>query len=284
MYVYKFLNNKGEIIYIGRTKDMNNRQTSHNHLSQQCYNETKQIQYIELCSYDEMCIYERYLINKITPKYNTEFNNNSDFSFELPEKEWKVYKKEDKPIKEYKNMSTKEKIDYHKKIGDLVLKENGKYVIYKKEDIDSNIENFKNLYTNCYFYYDIKKVLEFIFTFDNFCLFTKHNKEYKLKNLKYSNKIFNDINLKNKNNIICYDIEESKIIIFFNQSNYIIIDYIENDVEDIKNNLNLNFKFINDTLFQFENLERENHLNSSYWMDIIEEVKDNIKNYILIPT
>ena len=106
MYVYKFLNHEGEIIYIGRTKDMNNRQTSHNHLSKQCYNETKQIQYIELCSYDEMCIYERYLINKIAPKYNTEFNNNSDFSFELPEKEWKVYV-EEKRIK-IKNKKTYE--------------------------------------------------------------------------------------------------------------------------------------------------------------------------------
>jgi excinuclease UvrABC nuclease subunit len=27
MYVYKFLNNEGEIIYIGRTEDMNNRQS-----------------------------------------------------------------------------------------------------------------------------------------------------------------------------------------------------------------------------------------------------------------
>lgn len=93
MYVYRFLNKDGEIIYIGRSKDLKNRLNSHTHLSEECYNEIDRIEYIRCLNDDESSVYERYYINIINPKYNSQYKNSSEFSFELPEKEWKLYNK-----------------------------------------------------------------------------------------------------------------------------------------------------------------------------------------------
>lgn len=88
MYVYRFLNKYDEVIYIGKSKDVMKRLKQHKHLSLVCYLETEKIQCTKLKNNDESSIYERYLINKISPKYNREYSNNSKFSFELPEIEW----------------------------------------------------------------------------------------------------------------------------------------------------------------------------------------------------
>lgn len=112
MYVYRFLNKKGEIIYIGKTKELMKRIKSHNHLSKLCYNNVDKIEYITLNNQDEMSIYERYLINKYNPKYNREYKNNSTFEFELPEKEWKEY------LYSFKNITKDIK---HIDIGDCFL-------------------------------------------------------------------------------------------------------------------------------------------------------------------
>ena len=82
MYVYRFLNSDDKIIYIGKAKDLKSRFSSHNHLPKECYIERIKIQYVKLSNSDEASIYERYLINKISPKYNTQYNNNSSFMFE----------------------------------------------------------------------------------------------------------------------------------------------------------------------------------------------------------
>ena len=91
MYVYRFLNNEGDIIYIGKARNLKRRFKTHNHLPEECYNEMVSIQYIQLKNNDESAIYERYLINLINPKYNTEYKNNSEFCFSLPDQEWKVW-------------------------------------------------------------------------------------------------------------------------------------------------------------------------------------------------
>lgn len=92
-YVYKFIDKENNVLYIGKTNNLKNRMEEHfgstGHLDNQCYNSTDKILYIELNNEDEMSIYERYLINKISPIYNKKHNNNSKFSFELPELEWK---------------------------------------------------------------------------------------------------------------------------------------------------------------------------------------------------
>lgn len=88
MYVYKFLNDEDKIIYIGKAKSFRARMSGHDHLSNECYEEIDKIAYSKLSNGDEASIYERYLINKMKPKYNKEFNNDSGFRFELPDIEW----------------------------------------------------------------------------------------------------------------------------------------------------------------------------------------------------
>lgn len=93
MYVYRFINSNNEVIYIGKAKDLKNRISHHTHLPKECYEERVKIEYIVCLNDDESAIYERYLINKLSPKYNTQYDNKSGFSFELPEKEWIDYNK-----------------------------------------------------------------------------------------------------------------------------------------------------------------------------------------------
>ena len=91
MYVYRFKNLKEEIIYIGRAKKLKERMNRHKHLPKECYDEVSKVEYITLSNDDESSIYERFLINKHLPKYNIEYKNNSTFTFNLPEKEWKIF-------------------------------------------------------------------------------------------------------------------------------------------------------------------------------------------------
>lgn len=91
MYVYRFKNLKEEIIYIGRAKKLKERMNGHKHLPKECYDEVSKVEYITLSNDDESSIYERFLINKYLPKYNIEYKNNSTFTFNLPEKEWKIF-------------------------------------------------------------------------------------------------------------------------------------------------------------------------------------------------
>lgn len=103
-FVYKFFNNRDEVIYIGKTVALENRIKTHfsvnGHLPAICYKETKDIYYTKFENNDEMSIYERYLINLHNPKYNTQFNNNTDFGFTLPDLEWTKYDFEHRTIKE----------------------------------------------------------------------------------------------------------------------------------------------------------------------------------------
>jgi len=91
MYVYRFLNKKNEIIYVGRSKDISKRISTHSHLPNECYEEVNYIEYIALNNDDESAIYERYYINIFNPKYNTQYKNKSEFSFKLPNYNWKKY-------------------------------------------------------------------------------------------------------------------------------------------------------------------------------------------------
>ncbi len=74
MYVYRYLNINNEIIYVGKTLNMNNRQSQHfgsnGHLSQECYAEVNKVEYIKLPTKIDMDIKELYYINKWKPTYN----------------------------------------------------------------------------------------------------------------------------------------------------------------------------------------------------------------------
>jgi excinuclease UvrABC nuclease subunit len=72
-YVYRFLNNQGDIIYVGKTNDMKRRMRQHflrGHLPKECYKKTNEVQYIKFKSELESSIYEIYYINKFKPIFN----------------------------------------------------------------------------------------------------------------------------------------------------------------------------------------------------------------------
>lgn len=96
-YLYRFVDKKGNIIYIGRTNDIRRRIikehfTSNTHLPNQCYLDTAKVEYTEIINESEEVAYEAVLINQIKPKYNTQFNDNANFDIVLPKMDWKPFK------------------------------------------------------------------------------------------------------------------------------------------------------------------------------------------------
>lgn len=284
MYVYRFINSNNEIIYIGKAKDLKNRLNSHDHLPDTCYSEIDRIEYIVCLNTDESSIYERYLINKISPKYNTQYDNNSEFSFELPEKEWKVYNKLEevkvnKVSKEdYDKMSLKERIKYHKSIGDVVFKVDNKCIFYKKEILEENRDRYLEVYNNCYNYKDITEIFKILCSFDNKSIITYRNKEYKPKRLFYFDGMLYTstkevkYNIMKNNTIIIYDIKYSRIIIYFYDDYYVEMKF-KSSVEDIRDMINNTQEYITNEVLQ--DLDYKVCIDLYYWKDIISWWKED---------
>lgn len=98
-YVYRFLDKDDQIIYIGRTNNLERRLTqehftSYGHLPKKCYDDCETIEYMEFEAEGEMKIFELYFINKFSPKYNVMENRNENFTFSL-EEHWTEYKNND---------------------------------------------------------------------------------------------------------------------------------------------------------------------------------------------
>lgn len=96
-YVYKFINKKGEVLYVGRTTDLRKRIMFHFAAKRKeaLKNEVDKILYAECECYGDSVIYEVYFIHKYESTYNiigTEKGIGTTFS--LPEKlEWKFFVK-----------------------------------------------------------------------------------------------------------------------------------------------------------------------------------------------
>lgn len=65
------VNSNGEIIYIGKAKNLKSRIHNHTHLPKECYEERKKIEFIEFNTEEDMDFAERYFIPRYKPKYNT---------------------------------------------------------------------------------------------------------------------------------------------------------------------------------------------------------------------
>ncbi|WP_445711619.1 GIY-YIG nuclease family protein [Flavobacterium sp.] len=158
-FVYMFLDNLENPLYIGISINLINRiETQHfkstsGNLSQDCIFETNRILYHQAISLDDMKIKERYLINKLTPKYNEKMNNNNKFTFDI-DIDWKLLSLNTEQLIEVrnkKNETSGKKIINHKtefiKVQYSWLdfgfyldeKENSYFKIFRKERIeDSN--------------------------------------------------------------------------------------------------------------------------------------------------
>jgi len=95
-YIYKFIDDNDQIIYIGKTNKLRKRILSHynsnGHLEEKCYLETKKILYCELPKWDAD-YFEKRLINDIKPKYNKQFKPqkfDAEFKVEIPDLDFKV--------------------------------------------------------------------------------------------------------------------------------------------------------------------------------------------------
>lgn len=93
-FVYRFLDENQETLYVGKTKNLTGRiRSTHfsklGHLPDECYSETKIVVYSECLSESDMAIQERYLINTLNPKYNDKMNRSDTFSFTINCFDWK---------------------------------------------------------------------------------------------------------------------------------------------------------------------------------------------------
>ena len=72
--MYRFKNEEGEIIYVGKTKNFKQRMITHfrghGHLPKECYEEVRKIEFLAVEKESLMEIKELYYIAKYQPKYN----------------------------------------------------------------------------------------------------------------------------------------------------------------------------------------------------------------------
>lgn len=82
-YVYRFKNEENEIIYVGKTKNLEQRIRTHfgnqGHLPEECYKEVRKIEFLVFEKESLMGIKELYYIAKFQPKYNVA--DKSDYLF-----------------------------------------------------------------------------------------------------------------------------------------------------------------------------------------------------------
>jgi len=105
-FVYKFVDDNEQIIYIGKTIRLPARMVQHfktdSHLPDGCYDNVKDVFYCLLKTKAEMDIYEIYLIDKFRPQYNEKsvYEQEEISSIVLPELVWKEYHNESLDLKE----------------------------------------------------------------------------------------------------------------------------------------------------------------------------------------
>ncbi|EPE9900240.1 hypothetical protein NO004_560085 [Flavobacterium psychrophilum] len=96
-FVYMFLDEDEEVLYIGSSIHLVKRIESqhflsqHGNLSEDCLLETYKVLYHQGVSDTDMKIKERYLINTLSPKYNDKMNKNDKIAFEISGINWKLY-------------------------------------------------------------------------------------------------------------------------------------------------------------------------------------------------
>lgn len=103
--MYRFLNEDFEVIYVGRTVNLNNRMRQHfggkkGHLPVDCYKAVSRVDYLELNSKADMNIVELYFIGKYRPMYNTK-DNTSNVSLEINELKYAWLKYDPKKSKQW---------------------------------------------------------------------------------------------------------------------------------------------------------------------------------------
>lgn len=94
-YCYRFKDINNNVIYVGKTVDINKRMAQHfggkGHLGKDCYKSVAVIEYQKYKTESDALIYETYYITKYSPKYNKLGQSRDKPTVQLDEKEWKTY-------------------------------------------------------------------------------------------------------------------------------------------------------------------------------------------------
>ena len=146
MYIYRFINFKNEIIYIGKTKHLQKRLNTHfsnkGHLPDKCYLECEKIDILKVETEIKMDIYEIYLINKYNPKYNvlSNYKEKSSMNLEVNEN-WTEYIEFDLIKNRYRYIKEKETSLLQLKKDFSELKNIQDSLIDRIKKIENDIEN-----------------------------------------------------------------------------------------------------------------------------------------------
>lgn len=100
--LYKFIDEHGDTIYVGKAINLKNRLNSHNHLVKECYDKTVEVQYTTFNTEDECLYAEKYYISKLKPKYNT-IHKDKELLFDIHDfdsKEWFIFNTKSSTIEE----------------------------------------------------------------------------------------------------------------------------------------------------------------------------------------
>ena len=94
-YCYRFKDINGNVIYVGKTVDINKRIAQNfggkGHLDKSCYKSVARIEYQKYKTESDALIYETYYITKYSPKYNKLGQSRDKPTIQLEEKDWKTY-------------------------------------------------------------------------------------------------------------------------------------------------------------------------------------------------
>jgi excinuclease UvrABC nuclease subunit len=96
-YVYRFLNDDDNVIYIGYSANIDTRIKQHwsdkGHLDKECYDAVRKIEYMKFNTKSDANTVETYLINKYKPFYNNLNKKLDTLTLDIGIKEdWKVFK------------------------------------------------------------------------------------------------------------------------------------------------------------------------------------------------
>lgn len=95
-YIYRFKDINEQVIYVGYTgKTLGQRMNQHftkGHLPKQCYNSVAKIEYQKYETKSDAQIMEIVMINKYKPKFNKLNKQNDNITFNVEEKDWKLYR------------------------------------------------------------------------------------------------------------------------------------------------------------------------------------------------
>lgn len=117
--VYKHINKNGDIIYIGKSKNLKQRQQQHKKTTE-WFNDIDEIEYMEFETKTGMDIAELYLINKYSPINNKKDNRGEDVNYMTINENWKGFDMSNLLINRSRKLGNTSLDNCYKKLNQLI--------------------------------------------------------------------------------------------------------------------------------------------------------------------